>query len=273
MRVDSEVADIFPRIKVGPQHRKDLADGWTEVFIPMSELNPTYAGFDKVVFRAYFDVPKAWVEMDGIGLTAADDKELAKAAAVAHAARQRARQGGGLHRGLRRHARGEPAHLRHRLQRDARPSLGAPVEAGRHRAALGRQPHQPLQLARWATRGTPPADWYFRNVNYTDRDDFSWKDFFADNVAHGVKTALTVPTLGWVAKDTSSASFTADVYGPQESMDPDHPKAGNGKARNGKPLDPPSPTTTSVEAPPKFVADWTGGHREGGPHRGPGHPR
>jgi hypothetical protein len=39
-------------------------------------------------------------------------------------------------------------------------------------------------------------------------------------------------------------------------VDPDHPKAGNGKARGGKLLEPPSPTTTSVEAPPKFVADW-----------------
>ena len=251
VRVDSEIADIFPRVKVGPQHRKDLPDGWSEVFVPMSELNPTFAAFDKVVFRAWVDVPKAWVEMDGIGLTAADEKMKAAAHAAANAPGKAAsftvdckatHQVSPLIYGIAYSAmrEGQSDH-QWKLGATARRWGGNPTS--RYNWKLGNA---------WNTG----ADWYFRNVNYTGRDTPAWKDFFDANAAHGVKAALTVPTLGWVAKDTSTPSFSTEVFGPQDSVDPDHPNAGNGKAKGGKLLEPPSPTTTSVEAPPQFVADW-----------------
>lgn len=252
VRVDSEIADIFPRVKVGPQHRRDQQDGWSEVFVPMSELNPTFAPFDKVVLRAWADVPKAWVEIDGVALTVADEKarKLAEAAATAPGkaaaftvdCRKATHQISPLIYGIAFSAMRELDDDRQwKLNATARRWGGNPTS--RYNWKLGNA---------WNTA----ADWYFRNVNYTSRDDYSWKHFFEANAAHGVKTALTVPLLGWVAKDTKSYSFSTDVYGPQEDVDPDHPKAGNGKSPSGKPLESPPPTTTSVEAPPRFVADW-----------------
>ncbi len=62
----------------------------------------------------------------------------------------------------------------------------------------------------------------------------------------GAATRLTVPTLGWVAKDTSSCSF------PQ----PDG-KCGMGNyARCDKPGITADPHQTSVEAPPEFIGEW-----------------
>src|SRR5437762_10738300 len=42
------------------------------------------------------------------------------------------------------------------------------------------------------------ADWFFRNVNYSPDPDFSWDQFLQVEQARGMKTALTLPTIGWV---------------------------------------------------------------------------
>jgi hypothetical protein len=76
------------------------------------------------------------------------------------------------------------------------------------------------------------------------------------NRAHGLQSALTVPLLGWVAKDTSSVSFPMAKFGLQQKMDPEVKEAGNGRMPSGLELSPPSPTQTSVGAPPEFVAEW-----------------
>ncbi|MCC6333298.1 MAG: glycoside hydrolase family 44 protein [Myxococcales bacterium] len=248
VRADSEVADIFPRVKVGSQHRRDLGGGWTEVFVAMKELNPTGAAFDKVVFRAWADVSSAWVEIDGVALTVADAaappevKPGGTPAAFSVDCSKPTHQISPLIYGIAFNAMRE-------YQSDRQWKLGATARrwggntTSRYNWKLGNA---------WNTG----ADWYFRNVNSTGRDGFTWRDFFTANAAHGVRTALTVPTLGWVAKDTSSFSFSTEAYGPQQSVDPDRPKAGNGLSAAGRPLEPPAPATTSVEAPPKFVADW-----------------
>jgi hypothetical protein len=94
-------------------------------------------------------------------------------------------------------------------------------------------------------------DWYFRNVRTV-----SWEDFLEANRAHGVSSALTVPMLGWVAKDTESVGFPVSRVGPQQKVDPAVREAGNGRGPDGKPLQPPPPTQTSIEAPPAFIAEW-----------------
>jgi hypothetical protein len=66
------------------------------------------------------------------------------------------------------------------------------------------------------------SDWEFRNVNYTGREGPAWKWFLDGNRAGGLATAMTIPILGWVARDTTSA--------------------------------PPQPT--SVEAPPEMMERW-----------------
>ncbi|XXF78096.1 glycoside hydrolase family 44 protein [Myxococcaceae bacterium GXIMD 01537] len=94
-------------------------------------------------------------------------------------------------------------------------------------------------------------DWYFRNV-----PTVSWEAFLDANRAHGVRSTVTLPMLGWVAKDTQSVGFPVARVGAQQRVDPARPEAGNGVGRDGKPLPPPPPTQTSIEAPPAFVAEW-----------------
>ena len=62
-----------------------------------------------------------------------------------------------------------------------------------------------------------------------------------DNLARKRAVALTVPTIGWVAKDTSSYGFPVAIYGPQQAVAPELPDAGNGKASNGEPIKPRDP--------------------------------
>lgn len=100
-------------------------------------------------------------------------------------------------------------------------------------------------------------DWYFRNVKTV-----SWQDFLDANRAHGVQSVVTVPMLGWVAKDTESVGFPVSKLGAQQRTDPTRPEAGNGLGKDGKPLSPPPPSQTSVEAPPAFVAEWVRAIRE-----------
>lgn len=99
----------------------------------------------------------------------------------------------------------------------------------------------------WATG----SDWFFENV-----ETRPVSVFFAENRAHGMTSALTVPMIGWVAKDKTSSSFPVSSLGAQEQIDKGRPEAGNGKGRDGKLLAAGPPTRTSVPAPPELVARW-----------------
>ena len=106
---------------------------------------------------------------------------------------------------------------------------------GRHRqghrrdgAPLGRQ-HDDAATTRSSAPGTPRNDWFWQNIEIDSHEVFLGK------VAEkGGLAAITVPIMGWVAKDTTSASFPVSVFGPQEKTDPDHPDFGNGKKPDGK---------------------------------------
>ncbi len=104
----------------------------------------------------------------------------------------------------------------------------------------------------WSTA----SDWYFENVDFTGAPRFTYADFLRADAEHGVATALTVPILGWVAKDTTSYGFSVAEHGAQRSVDPYRPDAGDGVGRDGKPLLPGPPTRTSVPAPPEWVRRW-----------------
>ena len=100
------------------------------------------------------------------------------------------------------------------------------------------------------------ADWFWRNVSILPDGKAAYAQFLDANRAHGVASVMTVPTLGWVAKDTTSYSFPTAVFGKQEATDPDVPGAGNGNDTSGKPLTAGPPSRTSVAASPEFVASW-----------------
>lgn len=95
------------------------------------------------------------------------------------------------------------------------------------------------------------TDWFWENVAVTP-----YTKFLEDDASHGVESALTVPMIGWVAKDTSSSSFPVSVFGPQARTDTWRPEAGNGQTTSGKDIPPGPPTRTSVAASPEWLKRW-----------------
>jgi Glycoside hydrolase family 44 len=98
-------------------------------------------------------------------------------------------------------------------------------------------------------------DYFFRNVQISDAPN-AMDTFLAANDTHGLASAVSVPALGWVAKDTSTYSFPVQQFGRQQYNDPDIPDAGNGMNPSGKRLVPGSPKRTSVESTPASIAEW-----------------
>lgn len=104
------------------------------------------------------------------------------------------------------------------------------------------------KLDAWNAAG----DWFFRNFkaskpNMIDR-------FMDENRRHGAASAITLPMLGWIAKDGSSFSYPRQMYPNQQNFDGD---AGNGRGPDGKPLQA-DPKSTSMPNSPEFVAEWVG---------------
>ncbi|MBS1150761.1 MAG: glycosyl hydrolase [Myxococcaceae bacterium] len=99
-------------------------------------------------------------------------------------------------------------------------------------------------------------DWFFRNVGLERINGPVHERFLATNREHGLASALTLPLIGWVAKDTQSVGFPASKFKDQKSTDPWVPEAGNGLDMNGRPVTPLPPTQTSISASPEFIAEW-----------------
>jgi Glycoside hydrolase family 44 len=110
-------------------------------------------------------------------------------------------------------------------------------------------------------------DWYFKNAGGTSPGT-GLEPFLNENIRHGVKSALTVPMLDWVAKDSKSYSFPISVFGPQKSTAQDQPDAGNGVTPDGKPIPPGPPTRTSVRSTPASIERWVRQIREKDQTRG-----
>ena len=237
VRVDSERADIFPRVSIGPAHRRELPDGWTEVWVSMGELDPAFAPFDRVVLRAQASLPAGTlVEFDGLGLTVADSSLLARAEAAANAP--------GLPTELEVDC-GAPA-------RPINPLIYGIAYSARHEDASSHQWKVGATARRWGGNPTSRynwelgnawnagADYFFRNLDYTSSRPGPpvWERFLDANRERQVSSVLTVPMLGWVARDTSAYGFPVDLVGPQQATDPDEPNAGNGLGKDGQPLEP-----------------------------------
>ena len=96
------------------------------------------------------------------------------------------------------------------------------------------------------------AGWFWENIKVD-----SHEVFLAKAAAKGGRAAITVPIMGWVAKDSVSSSFPTASAGPQEKTDEYRPGAGNGVGPDGKSLlEAKSPTLTSVQSTPADVGQW-----------------
>src|SRR5207253_1276417 len=93
-------------------------------------------------------------------------------------------------------------------------------------------------------------DWFYENMTVPP-----YTHFLEANAAHGIQSALTVPIMGWVAKDGTSASFPVSAFGPQDKTDPWHNDIGDG-TKKGKEIPPGPPSRTSIPITAEFVKQW-----------------
>lgn len=248
-----ETGGGFPPVKIEDRHRRTLDDGTEEIVIAMDELNPAQGPWDRVKLRAWRRLPETWLVIERLSLA----------------------EGGALNEQAVLRTKAPPKQVPTReaeMSVDCRADT-TPIKPGIYGIAFSpRQDHEHPHLwelgatgRRWG--GNPAerynwklgnawnsaSDWFFTNLNYTNDPDFTWKKFLDANQQRGVRTALTVPVLGWVARDTKSYSFSVKALGPQKHANDD---AGNGVDVAGKPIAPGSPTRTSIKAGPRYVADW-----------------
>jgi hypothetical protein len=226
------------------------ADGFSEVWIPMRELNPQGRRFERVVFHAWRSVGPQRVQLDGVGLTAAAPPPRQPARTARFEVDCRA-----------------PGHAISPFiygiatyfadQGEQQWTLGATARrwGGNHASRYNPDIHA------WNL----DQDWFFRNAPVR-----SAESFLQENSSHGLKSALTVPILGWVAKDAKSYSFPVSVFGPQQTVAWDLPDDGNGVRPDGTPIPSPPQTATSVSCPPECVERWVRRIRDAKKAGGPG---
>jgi hypothetical protein len=110
--------------------------------------------------------------------------------------------------------------------------------------------------------GNTANDWYFENVRMSNATrlpgDSATNRLIAQDRTSKVETVLTVPLIGYVAKngDLSTCGFSVAKYGPQEETDPWRPHCGNGVKTDGHPVTGNDPADTSLPIGPGFVKNW-----------------
>ena len=258
VRLGSGRDEVFPAVRVGPEHRVDAAGGWTEILLPMRELNPQSAPFDRFRLFAWRNVSAAGTEIERIALTAPPRGSVPKEPSTP--ARPTASEVDCTAPGT------AISPLIYGLA--ARRPDGAGVDHGWDTGTTARRwGGNPTSRFNWelGNAWNTGDDWFFRNVSIgVGRVD---DQVLALGLQHHAATALTVPTIGWVAKDTTSYSFPVSVFGSQDQVAPELSDAGNGR-RGQKDLAPGPPSRTSVPAPPEFIGRWIADIRERDKGRG-----
>lgn len=240
VRLDSPGASQFPRVRLAPRQRRELPDGFTEVRFGLGELNPQNLPFDRIILQAARELGHDPVLVDEVALVAGPKKVRMTIDC--------ARPGGLISPLIYGIGPGDPGPL----GASARRWGGNP--SSRYNWELGNA---------W----NAGSDWFFRNLDYSGKPGRDWERFLEENRRDGVASVITVPTIGWVAKDTTSYSFPVSILGPQQAVAPENADMGDGVGRDGKPLAPLPPGRTSIPAPPDFVARWVAAIREKDPTR------
>jgi phosphatidylinositol glycan class B len=75
----------------------------------------------------------------------------------------------------------------------------------------------------------------------------------------GARTFLSVPALDWVARDGESYSYSVELYGPQDDVDPFLPDAGNGVLEDGTPITWNDPADAATPWDTDDVRTWLAG--------------
>ena len=249
LRLESDNAGSFDPVEITSAHVTPLADGWVRVLVPMQQLNPYGQPFDRMRFRGKKRLSSEWVLLDAIGLTAPPKDGPAPRTFPT-----------------------KDAALSVRCKAPTIPispliyGVANEKEADDMRAGARRMGGNPTSRYNWqlGDAWNTGSDYYFRNVKI----DFTYKSFIDNGLARKQAVAITVPIIGWVAKDRSSYSFPVATYGSQKEVDPDHADMGNGVGASGKDLRPGDPSRTSMPASPDWVRQWVKAIREDDAKRG-----
>jgi hypothetical protein len=244
VRFEGRGGTKFPRVKVRADERVDVGGGWAEVLVPMSELNPDGEPFERVVFQPFRPMGTDFIPIDKVGLV----KGAARPAASLDLSKLN-------HVAMSVDCRSRVKHISPGIYgiASSQPVTDEKAAVQWTLGATGRRwGGNPTTTYNWETGAwNVGVDWFFENL-----PSQSYQVFLADNVQHGVDGALTVPMIGWVAKDQKSNSFPVSSAGPQAATDQWRPEAGNGKDKNGKEIPAGPQSRAYVPAPPEFIKRW-----------------
>jgi hypothetical protein len=245
-------AKSFPRVKVQGNHKRALPDGFTEVFVSAEELNPKSSTFDRIVLFAYKKVDSDWVAIDNVALTVQGAPTNPKPAGAAGAlnlavqCKARSHKISPLIYGIALYP-WKDAESPHQYKMGATARRWGGNHASRYNWKLGDA---------WNVA----SDYFFKNVSLF-KPGQSYDTFLQDNLDRKMASAVVMPMVGWVAKDTTSFSYPVSTYGNQADSE-QASGAGNGLSPDGKELPAPKPTQTSVAAPADFIGQWVRAIRE-----------
>jgi Glycoside hydrolase family 44 len=250
VHVASPSRNSFPLVNVIAAHTLHLtgADaGWDEVQIPVEMLDPAGVSFDRVILNASRPVSSDWTLIDRIGFTAADPAAQARQldattyppASFAKAAIQvrcaaPARKVSPWIYGIAYDAGNGP--------QEGLWDVGATIR----RWGGNLTSRYNWEVSAWNLA----ADWFYENMTVP-----SYATVLDADAKHGIGSALTVPIMGWIAKDGTSNGFSVAEVGPQDQADPWRPAAGNG-IRGGKELPAGPPERTSIPLTPESIGRW-----------------
>jgi Glycoside hydrolase family 44 len=255
------------------------ADGWVKIRIPLFQLNPKGAEVSQVRFapRRRLRSPSV-MEIDDFVFTAGGSMERYGSTAgiptPTPSTLPRTTAGGTIAPGAKDLKPGLRFPTTQSLTVDCN-AENKPISQliyGIGWVGAGNQPEEPWDLYPGANRwgGNPTSrfnwengnawntanDYFYRNVQISDKSSNAMEQFLSENEKHQVPSAVSVPTLGWVAKDLESFAFPVFEFGPQQKTDPEIPEAGNGFDQSGAALPSGSPKRTSIESTPDSITGW-----------------
>ncbi|WP_020473988.1 glycoside hydrolase family 44 protein [Zavarzinella formosa] len=100
-------------------------------------------------------------------------------------------------------------------------------------------------------------DWFFKNggQSISDMSDSAYVKFIRQNQQAGATAYLTIPMLGYVAKDHHSHAFSVGKYGKQQAVESGHSDVGNGVSLERGAINWNDPEDTSVAVGPQYIAE------------------
>ncbi len=98
----------------------------------------------------------------------------------------------------------------------------------------------------------PGFNWYFENR----QEALTPGAFIAFNKQAAGQTMLTIPMIGWAAKDATSCGYELARYRGQPSLSPDGKNCGTGLLADNSAITSNAPTDTSVATTAEFYRPW-----------------